>query len=397
MNKIMIASLALGMAVGFASCDDDRDDNPTIEKATEFVFNTPTFSGNEIRLSASKALPMSWSQPNWGFPLVAEYELQLSKDGNFTVSAAEAEEDEEGKKVANYVSLDPVSTCKTEYLASDIATGLAHLYRWDDETQVPEDLQVYARVLATPKGSAKQSQYAIASNVVTMKFSPYYVALTAAPTEMWYLVGACIGDGSWGNDAKNIGTAIYPMRAVTGAEYDKKTGQGPLTFTGYLTTEGFKLVKTPGGWDDQWGMKDGALVKNDGGSGNIEVAANGYYTISLNTATDEMTIEPYAEEPAVYSTMLISGTFNDWKETAMTPINTVASLEGHNHMWTCELDASAGPLEVKFLQHDWSPNWGSSDFPSGIGTDGGANIPVPEGVWTVIFNDIDGSYTFVAK
>lgn len=33
-----------------------------------------------------------------------------------------------------------------------------------------------------------------------------------------------------------------------------------LTFTGYFTTDGFKLIQTPGSWDNQWGTSDGALT-----------------------------------------------------------------------------------------------------------------------------------------
>lgn len=42
-------------------------------------------------------------------------------------------------------------------------------------------------------------------------------------------------------------------------------------------------------------------------------------------------------------------------------------------------------------------NWGASDFPSGIGVQNGANIPVKSGSYIVIFNDITGGYNFVKK
>lgn len=51
--------------------------------------------------------------------------------------------------------------------------------------------------------------------------------------------------------------------------------------------------------------------------------------------------------------------------------------------------------EVKFRADDgWTVNWGSGAFPSGIGTQDGANIPVPAGTWKVSFNVSTGAYSF---
>jgi hypothetical protein len=51
---------------------------------------------------------------------------------------------------------------------------------------------------------------------------------------------------------------------------------------------------------------------------------------------------------------------------------------------------------VKFRQDDaWTINWGSAGFPSGIGTQGGANIPATNGVWNITFNKNTGAYNFV--
>ena len=50
---------------------------------------------------------------------------------------------------------------------------------------------------------------------------------------------------------------------------------------------------------------------------------------------------------------------------------------------------------AKFRQDaDWAVNWGSSSFPSGIGTQGGDNIPVPAGTYDVALNTATGAYSF---
>lgn len=51
--------------------------------------------------------------------------------------------------------------------------------------------------------------------------------------------------------------------------------------------------------------------------------------------------------------------------------------------------------EAKFRANDsWDTNWGATDFPTGIGTLGGDNIPVPAGKYDVTFNPETGAYSF---
>lgn len=54
--------------------------------------------------------------------------------------------------------------------------------------------------------------------------------------------------------------------------------------------------------------------------------------------------------------------------------------------------------EVKFRQDlDWAVNWGSNVWPSGTGTQGGANIPTVAGTYDVTFNRLTGAYSFVGS
>lgn len=379
-----------------ASCDDDRDSNPVIQTPTEFVMNTPAYSSSLIDLANSEFVHLSWSQPNYGYPAVVAYFLQLSKDGNFTVSVDEADVDESGATVADYVTIDGITACDANYYAETIDKALMQLYKWE-EGNVPANVTVHARMEAKiVVANGLDYAYPIQSNVVTLNVAPYYMELSDALPEMWYLVGGCIGDGSW---AGAIGAGFIPMSIIQDYEYDKKTGKGEITFTGYFTPDGFKLVKVPGGWDDQWGASDGGLtpVMNDGGSGNFTVPAAGYYTIALNTTANTLSINAADITPTVYESMGISGGFNDWGFMEMTPVNTVESMAGHNHIWTCTLE-TASDTEVKFLQDaSWAVNWGNTGFPYGVGVSGGDNIPVKAGKYIVVFNDIDGTYSFNAQ
>ena len=224
-----------------------------------------------------------------------------------------------------------------------------------------------------------EGKWEVTIDMVNMTYSFKSVA-----AETWYLVGGCIGDGTWGNEGvSNVGVSLYPMAYVS---------EGVISYTGYLTTDGFKLIKTPGSWDDQWGETDGAYVKNDGGSGNISISADGYYTVTLDYFNDVLTVETAESDYTTYDQILITGDFDGWGCT-----NAMTLCTGSSHLWMYNL-SSDSDTTAKFLTYTtWATNWGGDTFPSGTGVSNGSNIPVTAGSYVVIFNDIDGGYTFVAE
>src|SRR5574344_228248 len=263
-NINIIAGLMMGTLVLFSACDSDRDDNPTLQTPTTFTLNTPAYAAANIDLSASDSLNFTWSQPDYGFPAAAEYQMEVSTTNKWTVSVDEASNDESGTLKANYALMgDPTGTCSTNIGSAALAKALEQLEKWS-ENAVPATQNVYARAYSVLNGDT------IYSNVVTMTVVPYFVQLANAAPNYWYLIGACIGDGKWTNTA--LGTSIMPLYPIAGQTYDKKTGDGILSWTGYLTTDGFKLIHAMGSWTEQIGSSDGTpekIVFNDGGSKNI--------------------------------------------------------------------------------------------------------------------------------
>ncbi len=61
-----------------------------------------------------------------------------------------------------------------------------------------------------------------------------------------------------------------------------------------------------------------------------------------------------------------------------------------------EVTIALTAMAAKFrADDDWAVNWGAADFPSGSGTQDGADIPVAEaGTYLVTFDTKDGSYNF---
>jgi hypothetical protein len=91
-------------------------------------------------------------------------------------------------------------------------------------------------------------------------------------------------------------------------------------------------------------------------------------------------------------TISIVGTgVNGWAPANGTEI-TLSTIDNVTYTIT-DLVVNTG--EVKFRQDlDWLVNWGSNTWPSGTGTQGGANIPTVAGTYDVTFNRVTGAYSF---
>ena len=381
--------MLLSMALVFTACEDDRDSNPTLVQPTSFTLNNPVNA--LVDLAESTGIPFAWSQPDYGgWPAAVEYQLEISPTNSWTVSTDEAAADETGATIADYAILPSVfASCTGEMSATELAKALVSICQWQ-EGNVPEKQTVYVRCKAATAGAQT-----IFSNVVSLDVNPYYIELADAPIEIWYLVGNEIGSKSWDNSAGAVGAGgLIPMYPIMGNEYDARTGQGEIEYVGYFhADQGFKLIKVPGSWDEQWGQGSDGYVKNDGGSSDFKLAADGYYRIRLNTGTDELVIEPYEGVPGVYEMIGMPGAYQDWNpaENLMNGMST--SVE--NHDWYL-LNVTYGDTELKFAANGaWDVNWGDTNFPYGIGTGGGPNIPVKAGTYNVFFNDILGTYNFV--
>ena len=389
--------MAAGLVL-LAGCKDDNESNPTITQPSQFVLNEPAVKDN-VDLQKSSTVSLTWSQPtpynNFNAPVVPTYSVQVSPSGSFNQAFDADLEDNTG---ADYFELAETYSngLKAEISTETLNRSLEELMGWEEST-VPAKQQIALRVKSAIRDASFKEYNVIYSNVVNMTTIPYYVELKPADPEIWWLIGADIADGSWGGD---LGKCVIPMQTIEGAEYDKKTGQGEIRWIGYLAGSGFKLRGSmDDNWATQWGQGDGGYVKNDGGSGNITVPAAGLYTVTLNTAKDNLTIEPYEGSAPVFAGMAISGSFNDWGDTDMTPCST--GWENHDWYVTQHLDAGA---EIKIKQAgSWDFNKGGTFVPYSAGmyaygVDGGANLVISEaGDYLIIFNDITGYIRFIKQ
>ena len=414
-NKYIIGALLVGIISLFASCSDDNDSNPTLIQPKEFVLNTPAYANATIDLEKSTGLELTWSQPKYtadNAPINATYEVQVSPTNSFTVSTDEAAADESGEKVPDYAVLsNTTQKCNISASAEEMDKALVKILKWTEEN-VPAEQEMYVRVNAyILEGTSRLNP--VASNSVKLNVKPYYIELKDAVPTMWYLVGNMFG-AKWAND-KNIGEDALPMFLKPNFSYDKKTGAGEIEYTNYFLTgdyndkaecdgAGFKILPADFNWDysmNAVGATKGTIIYRNGGSdgGHIVAPEAGYYTITLNTADNTAKMEKYEGAVNNYGTIQISGSFNDWTDTAMLPYNT----EGvENHAWYYVMDVPAGDTaQFKFkIAGSWETSWGYGAEDGAINMygkceSGGKNIGLAEGKYVISFNDITGAFSIV--
>ena len=364
MKNIFKSTLLLACGVlMLTACSDDNDSNPTLLKPSTFTLNTPAYASAGIDLATSKTVNFTWSQPDYGFPAATEYQLEISKDGNYTVSVEEALADETGETMPNYAVLsDYYHTCQAQVPATEIATALENFYKWS-ETDVPEQVTFFVRASAVTKGTSK-----IYSNGVQVTVAPYYVELSDAPIVLWYLVGSNFVNANnegWQNGADKIGSGLVPLLPKVGAEFYKDTGYCTLEYTGH---------------DNH----------------NVGVSEEGYYTITVVTMAQKFTITKLDVVVKTMTQIAMPGAYQDWDPTGnlMDPMRQL----GEVHQWFLTGVTYAEATKLKFAANgNWDVNWGSDEFPLGIGTQGGPDIPVKAGTFDIFFNDISGVYYFIEK
>lgn len=416
-NKYIIGALLVGIISLFASCSDDNDSNPTLIQPKEFVLNTPAYANETIDLEKSTGLELTWSQPKYtadNAPINATYEVQVSPTNSFTVSTDEAAADESGEKVPDYAVLsNTTQKCNISASAEEMDKALVKILKWT-EGNVPAEQEMHVRVNAyILEGTSRLNP--VASNSVNLNVKPYYIELKDAVPTMWYLVGNMFG-GKWAGD-KNIGVDALPMFLKPNFSYDKKTGAGEIEYTNYFLTDefdekaesavaGFKIL--PSSFDWNYSMDGGGKLKDNiayrgstnSDGGHILAGANGYYTITLNTANNTATMVKYEGNVTNYGTIQIATSLDDFaSDTPMLPYNT----EGvKNHAWYYVMEVPAGQtVSFKFkIAGSWDTNWGYGAEDGAVNMYGkceanGHNIGLTEGKYCISFNDITGAFSIV--
>ena len=195
MTKILKSALLLICAVCFfTACSDDNDENPVVKSPTTFHLNTPALAANGIYdLTHSKSIELTCSQPDYGYPAVTRYTVEIATSADMSDARALS---------GSY------TTAKIEVDAAELASTLTVLYlaKGMSEHQFPLTAPVYIRVKAvqTTADNKEIEGTAITSN--TIELSKVYFAFSLPPVtvpEKLYLVGS-FNKWSWDNALEMI-------------------------------------------------------------------------------------------------------------------------------------------------------------------------------------------------
>lgn len=335
MKKLNIFAYCLAGMLAFSSCQDDRDDNPTILHPETFTLNASTETVYDLQ--NIETIDWTCDVPDYGYSAAVTYSVQINKDNNWV--------DAEGENAASYVTLEATySTNQLKISAAEMDRSLIILNEWFDAETFPTTEQtVFVRIMSS---ISTVSGYEAYSEPVEIRYLPYYMEVSLEPKTM-YVVGDHNGWAA-NDDAPRL----------------IATDEAGMIFHGYaqLNTQ-FKFMTTDSWADPNYGGGSGTLAL---GGGNI-TATPGFYQIdaNLNTMTYSLRTCTWGIVGSVFD--------SEWKtEVQLTYNSSTGALEA-------DVEFSAG--QFKFRQD------GAWDYSLGGGLDelvyDGGNITASPGRYTV--------------
>ena len=391
MKKTKIIGFLLLGLFALTSCEKDLGVviNPKAEDGSlVFKLNQTQYEGwvyeLEMKNENLSMDALTCVQPDYGIPLAVTYTVQTSFLEDFSATVVDLPTTINGELV-------PVNTKEMNKAIVALNGGAL-----DDPIVVKE---VYVRLKAVVSDAVNNPVdndtivKALYSNVIKLKVKPYTVPLDPyydVPIRTWYIIGL---GGNWTNNKSALGTSLIPLSVVDENAYNID-GDGTFVYTGYFSaSSGFKLIRDIEAWNPQWGMTDGSFTYDSGD--NITVPTDGYYTITLNSIENKLTIEPADITPTIFTSMGLIGEFNDWG----ADVNLTSNANTGGHVWYGTITFNAdhttdGGCKLR-ANGNWDNNWGAEYFPYGLGVQNGKNILFKAGTYHVVFNDITGGYYFV--
>lgn len=335
MKKLNIFAYCLAGMLAFSSCQDDRDDNPTILHPETFTLNASTETVYDLQ--NIETIDWTCDVPDYGYSAAVTYSVQINKDNNWV--------DAEGENAASYVTLEATySTNQLKISAAEMDRSLIILNEWFDAETFPTTEQtVFVRIMSSIETVSGYEAY---SEPVEIRYLPYYMEVSLEPETM-YVVGDHNGWAA-NDDAPRL----------------IATDEAGMIFHGYaqLNTQ-FKFMTTDSWADPNYGGGSGTLAL---GGGNI-TATPGFYQIdaNLNTMTYSLRTCTWGIVGSVFD--------SEWKtEVQLTYNSSTGALEA-------DVEFSAG--QFKFRQD------GAWDYSLGGSLDelvyDGGNITASPGRYTV--------------
>lgn len=386
--KKLFLGLGIASLIGFTACEDKTETviKPDAENgALSFELYQPEDVLKIYTLleeDENKVVEtLTFAKPDYGFNSIPTYSAEVSLDRAFS-------------KGHTQLLQTASKTEAVELINKELNSAILSLHALGDYPELTEAQQVFIRIRSSlsdaTNGPLDPTPVVkpIYSNEIQMTVIPYEMTQVALPAT-YYLIGL---GGNWDNAPTAIGSSLIPLSLIPEYPYDPTNGKGEFVYTGYFDAkEGFKVIGTPGDWADAWGMQDGEYVYGQGD--NITVPVSGYYQVTLNTVTNELSIDPAKVDFTPNEWIEMVGDFSGWDAA---PVRMTALEASKGSVWVADLtlDEDSG---VKFRADGaWEASWGGKTFPYSLHPSGD-NIPALAGEYKVVFNQIDNCYFFFRK
>jgi hypothetical protein len=357
-TNIIITYVIVLVAMIVMSCSEERI-GPTLPGADEFtppvIANAATADEKVFTsdMVADEYEKFEWAKPAYGnVPLSTTYTLEVDDDNDFS---------------------SPVNLFETSTLtAAEITVGKFNDALLALGLPPNQKATVNIRVRSTITGQASDTLF---SNVIKRTVTNF----KAGDCGNFCTVGI-IGSatpGGW-----NVDTDMHLLNSAT----DKFT----WTATLYLSAGDVKF-RASDAWTTNWGSSDFPSGTGVQDGSNITIPTAGYYKVIFNDVTGAYSLTELSAPEFTSIGIIGSGTAGGWDAD-----QNLTQDANNNHLWTGTFTFTDG--EAKFRANDaWTNNWGANTYPSGTGTQDGANIPVKAGTYFVRFNDATGEYAFIAS
>lgn len=268
-KSLLAPAIALAIFPLMTSCENDDDSNPTLQEPTSFVLNVPPYAndGNVYDLANATSVNLTTSQPDYGFPAVTNYQVQVSLDQAFTqVTTVEVPENIQYRTLE-----DSYTQANMDVDGVQLNNAIVALYQMAHDGADPSGIVMpaYIRLVAHINGSDVGW---CCSNVITL---PQVVVsyIAEIPSEV-YLASSSIRGGE---SAKELG-AVYGNEGQFYGMVYMSAGSSLMWGDDEAQTNGYSLTTTI---DDH--ANAGLSEAADGG---IAFATAGWYAIHMTFSVE---------------------------------------------------------------------------------------------------------------
>ncbi len=389
-------ALLAAVSFGITACDEDNDDNPTLDLShvdEGFVLNTPANAeNNTYDLVNAESLELTCSQPDYGgIPYAVRYYVQVSLENDFPSADADSAEIE----AAQYLELSTSYTsAKMTVDASEVNDAMVELFQEaNPDTDYPAEARaLYIRLRAILANTDDMGL--TYSNVITLpSVLASYQAPAAEFVEQLYVCGSSIQD-SWSS-----WKPVVPIYGISGEYYT-------MIYCG--AGDSFKW----GTYENDWrGYSRLTEINDEAGAevsasddDNVVFANAGWYvlhfvgTISGSSVTYVLNI--YTAQAGVIG--------NAWDGASWTEGNAMMTAPADaSGEWVSPAADGSGELRayIKVASYDWWRTeftlhsgelyWRAIDIPDNWETNVGADYSVTVETGQVLYVDFDKNTGYV--